>query len=125
MRKAIIVEDAIPPVGHFSHAVILNGTVYASGQGPQDPETGAVPDDFEAQVRQTLRNLETVLKGAGSSLADVLKMNVYLTDATRFADFNRVYAEFFPEEPPARTTVSCQLIGILVEIDCIAAVREE
>jgi 2-iminobutanoate/2-iminopropanoate deaminase len=81
-----------------------------------------VSGDFAEQVRQTLRNLETILEGSGTSLSDVVKMNCYLTDATRFTEFNRIYTEFFPGPPPARTTISCQLIGILVEIDCVAVV---
>jgi len=100
--------------------VVANGFVFVAGQGPVDPETGEMPDGFEDQVRQTLRNLQTVLEAAGSSLDDVVKVNAYLTDLTRFARFNEVYKEFFRNDPPARTTVGAALLGFLVEIDCVA-----
>jgi 2-iminobutanoate/2-iminopropanoate deaminase len=121
MRKAIMVDGAAKPGGHYSHAVIANGFVYVAGQGPVDPATNVMPDAFAAQVRQTLRNLQTILKGAGADLKDVVKVNAYLSDITRFQEYNTIYKEFFPSEPPARTTIGCQLVGIQVEIDCVAA----
>jgi len=120
MRKAIMVESAVKPAGRYSHAVIANGFVYVSGQGPADPATSIVPDGFADQVRQTLRNLQAILKGAGADLKDVVKVNAYLSDVTRFRDYDEVYREFFTADPPARTTVGSQLVGIQVEIDCIA-----
>lgn len=120
MREAILVEDAVKPAGHYSHAVVANGFVYVSGQGPADPVTAVVPDAFAGQVRQTLRNLEIILKGVGASLRDVVKVNTYLSDVTRFQEYNVIYREFFPGEPPARTTIGCQLVGIQIEIDCVA-----
>ena len=119
-----MVEGAVKPAGQYSHAVVANGFVFVSGQGPADPRTGAIPDAFAAQVRQTLTNLSTILRGAGADLADVVKVSAYLTDTTRFREYDQVYREFFPHEPPARTTVGCQLVGILVEIDCIAALPQ-
>jgi 2-iminobutanoate/2-iminopropanoate deaminase len=121
MRKAIMVDGAAKPGGHYSHAVIANGFVYVAGQGPVDPATNVMPDNFAAQVRQTLRNLQTILKGVGADLKDVVKVNAYLSDITRFQEYNTIYKEFFPSEPPARTTIGCQLVGIQVEIDCVAA----
>ncbi len=121
MRKTILVEGAVEPAGQYSHAVIANGFVYVSGQGPADPATNAVPDGFADQVRQTLRNLQAILRGAGVDLEDVVKVNAYLSDVTRFRDYDEVYREFFKDEPPARTTVGSQLVGIQVEIDCVAA----
>jgi 2-iminobutanoate/2-iminopropanoate deaminase len=121
MRKAIMVDGAAKAGGHYSHAVIANGFVYVSGQGPVDPATNVMPDAFAAQVRQTLRNLQTILKGAGADMKDVVKVNAYLSDITRFQEYNTIYKEFFPSEPPARTTIGCQLVGIQVEIDCVAA----
>ena len=121
MRKAVMVEGAAKAGGHYSHAVIANGFVYVSGQGPVDPATGGMPDAFAAQVRQTLRNLQAILKGAGADLKDVVKVNAYLSDITRFQEYNTIYKEFFPSDPPARTTIGCQLVGIQVEIDCVAA----
>ena len=121
MRKALIVDAALKPGGHYSHAVIANGFVYVSGQGPADPTTGIASDNFAEQVRQTLRNVQIILKGAGADMKDVVKINAYLSDLTRFPEYNTIYKEFFPTEPPARTTIGCQLFGIQVEIDCVAA----
>ena len=121
MRKAVMVDGAAKAGGHYSHAIIANGFVYVLGQGPVDPATHVMPDAFAAQVRQTLRNLQTILKGAGADLKDVVKVNAYLSDITRFQEYNTIYKEFFPSEPPARTTIGCQLVGIQVEIDCVAA----
>lgn len=124
MREPKIIAAAPTPAGPYSHAVVANGFVFVSGQGPQDPASGQMPDNFEAQVRQTLRNLQTILEGAGSGLDHVVKVNAYLTDLTRFAAFNAVYREFFQDGPPVRTTVATALLGILVEIDCIAVLPE-
>ncbi len=124
MRKTVIADKGPAPAGPYSHAVVANGFVFISGQGPVNPETGAMPDAFAYQVRQTFENVQTILEAAGSSLDDVVKVNAYVTDLTRFAEFNEVYKEFFQDDPPARTTVGTALLGILVEIDCIAAISE-
>jgi 2-iminobutanoate/2-iminopropanoate deaminase len=71
-------------------------------------------------VRQTLRNVRTILLGSGADLKDVAKVNAYLSDVTRFREWDKIYREFFTESPPARTTVGSQLVGIQVEIDCVA-----
>jgi 2-iminobutanoate/2-iminopropanoate deaminase len=120
MRKTVTPERGPAPGGPYSPAVVANGFVFVAGQGPVDPETGKMPDGFEDQVHQTLTNLQTVLEAAGSSLEDVVKVNAYLTDLTRFAQFNEVYRGFFRHDPPARTTVGAALLGFLVEIDCVA-----
>jgi 2-iminobutanoate/2-iminopropanoate deaminase len=124
MRKSVIVPEAPKPAGPYSHAVVANGFVFVAGQGPQIPETGVVPDDFKEQVRQTLNNIRTILKSVGCNMKDVIKVNAYLTDPTRFADYNEVYKEFFGSDFPVRTTVQAGLIKILVEIDCMAVVPE-
>jgi 2-iminobutanoate/2-iminopropanoate deaminase len=115
MRETITAEKGPQPAGPYSHAVVANGFVFISGQGPVDPETGAMPDAFADQVRQTFRNVQTILEAAGSSLEDVVKVNA----------FNEVYREFFSHDPPARTTVAVGLLGFLVEVDCIAVLPEE
>jgi 2-iminobutanoate/2-iminopropanoate deaminase len=124
MRETVTAEKGPEPAGPYSHAVVANGFVFISGQGPVDPETGAMPDAFADQVRQTLSNVQTILEAAGSSLEHVVKVNAYVTDLTRFAEFNEVYKEFFSEDPPARTTVAVSLLGFLVEVDCIAVLPE-
>lgn len=120
MRKALMIEAAVKPAGHYSHAIVANGFIYVSGQGPADPVSGKVPDGFAAQVRQTLRNLQIILEGAGAEMRDIVKINAYLSDLTRFPEYNEIYREVFAQDPPARTTIGCQLVGILVEIDCVA-----
>lgn len=123
-RETVTAAGAPEPAGPYSHAVVAGGFVYVSGQGPINPETGSAPDGFREQVRQTFENLRTILEAAGSGLKSVVKVNAYLTDLTRFAQFNEVYEEFFDDEPPARTTVGADLLGILVEIDCVAVLRD-
>ena len=122
-RETITAGNAPEPAGPYSHAVVANGFVYISGQGPIQPETGEMPDSFEDQVRLTLNNVKTILEAAGSGLDQVVKVNAYITDLTRFAEFNQVYREFFQDAPPARTTVATALLGMLVEVDCVAVVE--
>jgi 2-iminobutanoate/2-iminopropanoate deaminase len=124
MRETVMADQGPKPAGPYSHAVVSGGFVFVSGQGPVDPETGSMPDAFTDQVRQTLKNVQTILEAAGSSLDNVVKVNAYVTDLTRFAEFNDVYREFFEHDPPARTTVAVSLLGFLVEVDCIAALPE-
>jgi 2-iminobutanoate/2-iminopropanoate deaminase len=123
-RETITAENAPEPAGPYSHAVIAGGFVYISGQAPIEPETGEMPDSFEEQVRLTLNNVKTILEAAGSGLDRVVKVNAYITDLTRFSEFNEVYQEFFQDAPPARTTVATALLGILVEVDCVAIVGQ-
>jgi len=123
-RETITAENAPEPAGPYSHAVVAGGFVYVSGQGPVQPETGEMPDSFEEQVRQTLSNLKTILEAAGSGLDNVVKVNAYITDLTRFSEFNEIYKEFFQDAPPARTTVATALLGMLVEVDCVAIVAQ-
>ena len=123
MRQIVSAEGAPKPAGPYSHAVVADGLVFISGQGPVNPETGTMPDAFADQVRQTLRNVQVILEAAGSSLDDVVKVNAYVTDLTRFQEFNEVYGEFFQHDPPARTTVGTSLLGFLVEVDCIARLK--
>ena len=124
MRKTVTADRGPAPAGPYFHAVVADGFVFISGQGPVNPETGTMPEAFADQVRQTFKNVQTILEAAGSSLDDVVKANAYVTDLTRFAEFNDVYKEFFRDNPPARTTVATALLGILVEVDCIAAISE-
>ena len=100
MRQALMIAGAAPAGGHYSHAVVANGFVFVSGQGPVDPATGIMPDDFEGQVRQTLANLGTILTGAGSSLDEVVKINCYLSDVTRFREWNRILYRVLPGSAP-------------------------
>jgi 2-iminobutanoate/2-iminopropanoate deaminase len=111
------------PRGPYSPAVRAGGFIFVSGQVPADPATQQlVSGDIRQQTRQTLNNVKSVLEGCGATLRDVVKCGVYLADGEDFAGMNEVYAEFFGEAKPARTTVACRfaLPGIKVEIDAIA-----
>ncbi len=122
MSDAIDAAKAPAKAGPYSHAVRSGDLVFVSGQGPFDPETGEIPEGFAEQVRQTLRNLATVAEAAGGSLGDAVRIGVYLREIENFAAMNEVYAEFFPEPRPARTTVQSSL-RIPVEIDAILELR--
>lgn len=124
MRDIVVAESGAKPGGAYSHANVARGFVFVSGQGPASPVDGAVSPDFGQQVRQTLSNLGAVLRAAGADFDDVVKVNAYLADLKSFSDFDRIYSEFFPARPPARTTVGAGLRGIMVEIDCIAELPE-
>lgn len=109
MSKKIIQTDAAPAaVGPYSQAVAVSGgtTVYVSGQIGLDPKTGElVSDNFEAQVRQCFTNLNAVIEAAGGSLEQVVKLNLFLTDLSKFASVNAIMAEIMPEPYPARSTL--------------------
>jgi reactive intermediate/imine deaminase len=113
--------EAPAPGGPYSHAVSAGGLLYLSGQRPQNPIDGQIPDGVVEQARQVLTNLRAVLQTCGCTLNDVVKVNVYLADIADFYRFNEVYREFFSEPYPARTTVGVALRGILVEVDVVAA----
>jgi reactive intermediate/imine deaminase len=119
MKQAFVAEDAPTPAGPYSHAVRAGGTIYLSGQGPFDPVSGEQPEDFEEQVRQTFRNLEATARSAGASLADAVRIGVYLRDMDDFPAMNKVYAEMVPEPRPVRTTIQSDLPGFAVEIDAV------
>ena len=118
MSRAINAEAAPPQAGPYSHAVRTGNLVFLSGQGPFDPVTGAIPERFEDQVRQTLNNLAAVAEAAGGTLARSVRVGVYLQQMENFAAMNAVYEEFFPEPYPARTTVQSAM-RIEVEIDAV------
>jgi 2-iminobutanoate/2-iminopropanoate deaminase len=112
------------PVGPFSPAVRDRDRVYTSGQVAQDPATGKLIDgSVAAQTEQIFQNLKVILDAAGKSLADVVKVNVYLVDITRFTEMNEVYARHFVAPYPARTTlgVAALPLGAEVELEMIAS----
>lgn len=121
-KTAYRTTNAPQPAGAYSQAIEANGFLYTAGFGPQDPATGAVADSVTEQTRQVLRNVSAVLSERGLALDDCVKTTVHLADLADFADFNKVYQEFFSEPYPVRTTVGSQLANILVEIDVVAAV---
>ncbi|MCC7176404.1 MAG: reactive intermediate/imine deaminase [Bryobacterales bacterium] len=124
MIRAVSVPGAPKPVGPYSPAIVHGGLVYASGQIGLDPQTGLPAEGgIEAQTRRALESLRGVVEAAGSSMSRALKATVYLKSMEDFARMNGVYAEFFPQTPPARTTIQIGALpkDALVEIDLIAA----
>ena len=123
MIERISPPGVAAPRGPYSPAVRAGGFIFVSGQVPVDPATQqVVSGDVRQETRQTLNNIKRILEGCGASLADVVKCQVFLADGKDFAAMNEVYAEFFGESKPARSTVACQfaLPGIKIEIDAIA-----
>jgi 2-iminobutanoate/2-iminopropanoate deaminase len=124
MDRVVVSTDKAPAaVGPYSQAIIAGDFVYTAGQLSLDPKTGELlGEDVAAQTRKTIENLKSVLEAAGTSLDRVVKTTIYLTDMGNFAEMNAVYAEFFPSDPPARSTVEVGPLakGAIVEIDAVA-----
>jgi 2-iminobutanoate/2-iminopropanoate deaminase len=121
-RTAITSPELTPPVGPFSHAVEVGGFLYFSGQVGQDPATGKVVEGgIVAETERIFRNLLAVLKAAGRSFDDVARAGVYLTNMNDFAAMNGIYAKYFSQPFPARTTIAVAALplGACVEIDLI------
>jgi len=121
--KVVSTPHAPAAIGPYSQAVVSNGFAFLSGQIPLDPATGKIIEgDIAAQTERVLENLKAVLESAGWSLRNVVKTTVYLKDMSEFASMNEVYARYFPEKPPARSTVEVARLprDVRVEIDCIA-----
>lgn len=123
MKEIIVTKAAPQPVGPYSQAVKANGFVFLAGQVALDPATGKVVEgDVRAQTERVLRNLQAVMEAAGSSLAAAVKTTVFLADMDDFVAMNEVYARFFSDKPPARSTVAVSRLpkDVRVEIDLIA-----
>jgi 2-iminobutanoate/2-iminopropanoate deaminase len=127
MRKEVYTEKGAKPVGIYSQGIVASGpTVYISGQGPIDPETGQlVKGSFREEAERVFENLTILLEAAGTSWANVTKVGVFLADLNNFAEMNQVYQQFVTKPYPARTTVGAQLPGIAIEVDVIAVLHQE
>lgn len=128
MAKQLIQTAAAPqPGGPYSQGLRAGDFIYTAGQVPIDPATGKLAgESIEEQTAQVLENLRLILEAAGASLAEVVKTTVHLSDLSLSARFNPVYAQYFPDPKPVRTTVGSQLsAGVLVEIDVVAYVGEQ
>jgi 2-iminobutanoate/2-iminopropanoate deaminase len=124
-RRVIRTTAAPAAVGPYSQAIVEGSLVFCSGQIPLDPATGKiVPGDIEAQTRRVLDNVVAVLEAAGSSLAAVCKVSGFVTDLADFSRINQVYAGYFGQDPPARSTVQVAALplGAQIEIEVIARV---
>jgi len=125
-RETITAKGAPAAVGPYVHAVKAGQTVYTSGQLGLDPKTGKLAEGVEAQAVKALDNLKAVLGAAGLSLLDVVKTTVFLADMNDFAAINKIYAEYFTGEAPARSCVQAARLpmGGLFEIEAIAVVQD-
>ena len=123
MTRTIIHTDKAPPaIGTYSQAVRAGDTVYLSGQIPLDPATKElVAGDIEAEIRRVFENLEALARAAGGTLAQAVKVNIYLTDLAHFAKVNEIMAQYFPQPYPARAEVGVAQLprGARVEAECI------
>lgn len=122
MSRSIIATDKAPAaIGTYSQAVRVNNTVYMSGQIPLDPATMELVEGFENSVRRVFDNLTAVAEAAGGSLADIAKLNIFLTDLGHFATVNEIMAEYFEQPYPARAAVEVAGLpkGAEVEMDAV------
>ncbi|MCS7036097.1 MAG: Rid family hydrolase [Saprospiraceae bacterium] len=133
-------QNAPKPVGPYPHARRAGNLLFLSGIGPRDPETDGVPGlkrspsgnymefDFEAQVHSVFRNVRAVLEACGARWEDLVDVTVFLTNLERdFHTFNRIYAEYFQDNQPCRTTIGIDRLPtpIAIELKCIAIVRDD
>jgi 2-iminobutanoate/2-iminopropanoate deaminase len=128
MGKTIINSDEAPaPIGPYSQAVKAGGFIFISGQLPVDPVTNNLIDgSIEEQTHQVIGNIKNILQEAGSSLLDVVKINIYVDDIDNFSSINSVYAQYFKEECPARCFVEVSKLpkAASVEIELVAIERK-
>lgn len=123
--KQVIQVSGLKAIGPYSQAVRAGGLLFVSGQPGVNPATGeAAGPAFETQARQAFRNLEAVLKAGGSQLSLVVNTTVLVADMSSFPEVNRLFSEYFPDNPPARMTMQVPLPkGLLISIGCVAAVE--
>jgi reactive intermediate/imine deaminase len=121
-RSIIQTANAPAAIGTYSQAVRYGDTVYVSGQIPLDPATGQlIGNDIDAEIRRVFDNLAAIAEAAGSTLANTLKLNVFLTDLSHFGRVNEIMATYFPQPWPARAAIGVLALprGARVEMDCI------
>ena len=123
-KKVISTTNAPAAIGPYSQAVQHGDTIYVSGQLPLDPETKKMDDDVSKQTEQSMKNIKAILQEAGSSMENVIRCGIFVTDLADFATVNDMYASFFEGNYPARATVQVAALplGAKVEIDAVAAV---
>lgn len=122
--KQISTQNAPAAIGPYSQAIEVNGFVYASGQLPIDPATGAFPEGgVKEQTRQSILNVKAILEEAGLALSNVVKTTVYLADMGDFVAMNEVYSQFFAQPFPARSAIAVKALpkSALVEVEVVAA----
>lgn len=123
-EKKVIQPKDFPPGRPFSPGILVDGTLYISGQTGTDPKTSKVPEEFEAEVRQCLNNIGSILKEAGMSFSDVVSVQVYLTDMDLFQRMNTVYTSIFAEPRPTRTTVGVTRLAGSARVEITVTARK-
>ena len=127
MDKVVIHTNEAPKaIGTYSQGIKSDNFVFTSGQIPINPKSGKlIKGDFKSEVKQVLINLNGVLKGGGSSLQQAIKLTVFLTDLSHFAQVNEIFNEFFPDNPPARSAVQVSALPMnaRIEIDAVGHVK--
>ncbi|MEN1760566.1 Rid family detoxifying hydrolase [Anoxynatronum sibiricum] len=125
-KKAIHPAAAPLPAGPYNHAIIANGFVFVSGQTPEYPGTDeVVPGGIKEQTHQVMKNIQAILEAAGSTMADIVKVDVHLKDLADFMEFNQVYGQYVSEPYPARITVQSVLFeAVLLEVSVTALAGE-
>ena len=122
-KKVISTTNAPAAIGPYSQAIEVNGFVYASGQVPFIPATGEIPEGIEAQAKQALTNVKSIMEAAGLTMSNIVKTTVFIKDMNDFAKVNEVYATFFEGDYPARSCVEVARLpkDVLIEVEVIAA----
>jgi 2-iminobutanoate/2-iminopropanoate deaminase len=119
--KIIHSVQAPQPIGPYSQAVVHQGILYTSGQGPLDPQSGTIPEGIEAQTDLTCRNISSILSASNSNFSDVIKTTCFLNNMADFKNFNKIYSQYFISNP-ARSCVAVKELpsGFLCEIEVIS-----
>ena len=122
MKAKIESGNAPKAIGPYSQAVLVDDTLYVSGNIPVNPETGDVADGIVNQSKQVFENMKAVLNEAGMGFENVVKTTAFLTDLSNFATFNEIYSSYFVAPYPARSCVEVSKLpkNVLVEVECIA-----
>ena len=121
-KEVIIAKKGAPPLGPYSPGIKIGNWLFMSGQGPLDPETKKIPEEFGDQVKATMENLKGIIETAGGTMDHIAKTTVFLKDMKNFEKMNRIYKKYFSEKPPARSCVEVARLplDIQVEIEAIA-----
>jgi reactive intermediate/imine deaminase len=125
-RQVIHTENAPAAIGTYSQAILVDNTLYLSGQIGLDPYSMELVEDIEAQIRRVFDNLKAVCEAAGGSLADIAKLNIFLTDLSNFQLVNQIMGEYFAQPYPARAALGVASLpkGALVEMDGIVIINQ-
>ena len=116
-KEVIIAKNGAPPVGPYSPAIKIGNWLFTSGQGPLDPETKKIPEEFKDQVKAVMENLKGLVEAAGGTMDNIVKTTVFLKDMNKFNKMNRIYRKFFTDKPPARSCVEAARLPLDIEVE--------